>query len=131
MSKEKSKNDRIKHYALIITTSLFILTALWTVYGHFAKTSALEAVAKVGIAGRDAAAKTFKLVQEQFHIAASDSDVSRQKGNLERARDRVRFKKNDESPTAAEEEDVKLEEEELQRVIKKRDELVEQYRSEK
>ena len=127
----KEKTDRIKHIYIVISIVGILSAVGWKGYCHFAKTSVVEVIAKAGIAGREAAAKTFKLVQQQFHIIASDSDVARQEGNLQRARNNIRYKRNDEPPTAAEEEYVQKEEKELKRVVKKRDELVEQYKSEK
>lgn len=116
----KGKNDRIKHVYLIIVTVLLILGAGWKVYGHFAKTSAVEAVAK-----------SIAWVEERLAIGTHDDRVHRQKEAVESARDRVRFKENDVEPTIRELEDVAMQEERLKEVEKEREELVEQYESKK
>ncbi len=127
----KTKNDKIKHIYLILVTSLLVLGAGWKVYGHFAKTTALEVVARAGAKGREAAAKSFVWIEERLAIGTHDQRVHRQKEAVERAKNRVRFKENDDEPTVREVEDVKIQEVLLKEAEQERTELIEQYKSKK
>ena len=113
-------NDRIKNYALVITTSIVLLGAFYKTYGHFAKTKTVEAISK-----------TVMWVEERLAIGTHDARVDRQKGAVDMARDRLRFEAKTGNPTPAEEDNVKIQEERLQDVIKERDEIVAEYKSKK
>ena len=127
----RTKNDKIKHIYLILVTTLLVLGAGWKVYGHFAKTTALEVVARAGVKGREAAFKSITWIEERLAIGTHDQRVDRQKEAVESAKNRVRFKENDEEPTVRELEDVKLQEVRLKEVEQERTELIEQYKSKK
>ncbi len=128
---EKGKSDKIKHYYITIATVLLVFGAGWKVYGHFAKTTAVETLAKSVIAGRDAAAKSFAWVEERLAIGTHDDRVRRQKDAVERAKNRIRFKEKDKAPTTREVEDVQVQKERLKEIVKEREELIEQYKSKK
>ena len=116
----KKKNDKIKHYYIIIVTIILIFGASLKVYGHFAKTTTVEALARTVI-----------WVEERLAIGTHDQRVERQQQAVDRARNRLRFEAKIGKPMAVEIEEVKLQEERLRGVIKERDELVKQYQSKK
>lgn len=118
----KEKKDKIQNYYTILLTIALLGGAAWAVYEHFAKTSVVEA-------GFETAAKTFKLVQQQFRIGAKEDEVTRVAGDVERAKNRLRFEKKIGNPTKEEEEDVAIQEVKLKAVEKRRDELIKQYES--
>ena len=120
----KEKKDKLWSYYIKLSIIGLLCTGVWTVYGHFAKTSIVER-------GFDEAAKAFKLIQQQFRIGAKDNDVTRAEGDVERVRNRIRFKNNDEPATSEEVEDVRIQEERLKATVKTRDELIRQYESKK
>ena len=111
-------NDRVKYYALIITTFIAILMIGWKVYNHFAKTEVVEDLAK-----------SVKLAEEGLAIGIQDQRVLRQEGTVERAKNRLRFAKKQDRPTREEEEDVELAEKALNKAVKDREELIKKYES--
>ena len=116
----KNKNDKIKHCYIVIATILLVFAASLKVYGHFAKTTTVEALARTVI-----------WVEERLAIGTHDQRVERQQQAVDRARNRLRFETKKGEPMAVEVEEVKLQEERLRGVIKERDELVQQYKSKK
>ena len=120
----KDKNGRLKLIYMITITTLALFGAGWAAYGHFAKTSVVEA-------GQKAAAKSFAWIEERLAIGTHDQRVHRQKEAVESAKNRVRFKENDKPPTTREIEDVAIQEVRLKEVVKEREELIEQYKSKK
>lgn len=120
----KDKNDRLKHLYIIVATFLLVAGAFNWVYGHFAKTSVVEKLAVT-------VEKGLSFVEERLAIGTHDDRVHRQKEAVESAKNRVRFKENDDEPTTRELEDVLMQEARLEEVKQERAELIEQYKSKK
>lgn len=120
----KEKKAKITNYYAAVVTFLLVFGAVWGACDYFAKSSVVKR-------GFEEAAKAFKLVQQQFRIGAKQDDVSRAEGDVERVRNRIRFKNNDEPATTEELEDVAMQEERLKETVKARDELIRQYEEKK
>ena len=67
---------------------------------------------------------------KRFNLEAINRTLA-EKDAVERAKNRIRFKENDELPTAREVEDVQIQETLLKETVKEREELIEQYKSKK
>ena len=120
----KEKKDKYRNYYMIIATFLLVFGAAWAVYGHFAKSSIVEA-------GFEKAAKTMAWVEERLAIGTHDQRVHQQEEELTRAKNRLRFQKKSDKPTREEEEDVVVQEKRLEDCVKQRRELIEEYKSKK
>jgi len=116
--------DKLKHYYIFIATVILLFGAGWKVYGHFAKTSYVEA-------GFEKAAKSMAWVEERLAIGTHDDRVHRQEEAVDAAKNRIRFKENDKPPTTREIEDVEIQKTRLKEVEKEREELIQQYQREK
>jgi len=114
------KNDKIKHWYIIISTVLLLCAVGWKGYCHFAKTKVVQDIAK-----------TVVWVEERLSVGTHDDRVHRQEEAVNRARNRLRFEKKIGNPTNEELEDVRVNEKRLAEVIKEREELIEQYKSRK
>ena len=127
----KDKSARMKHWYIAISLMLNGSGMIWKAYNHFAKTTTVEAVAKSVVAVEEAATKGLEWVQERLHIGTLDDRVLRKESDVERAKNHLRFEQKSGAPTIREEEEVKIQEQQLEKAVKEREELIRQYESKK
>lgn len=116
----KKKSDTMKRFYILLSTLVILSMGGNWLYNHFAKTKDVQAISK-----------SVAWVEERLAIGTHDARVHQAKRDAEAARDYLRFKENDKLPTAREKEEVRIKESRLKEAEKERQELIEQYRSEK